>query len=659
MARVTQEEIDQKIAAYGGPALVHSPNVTTKKIPNPAYGIGDGQDPLAPKELEVTVQRWKGADLAEIQAYQMPDGSWEVVSETPAPAKTPTATPASPAAQAAQGITRQIEGTPDPNAAGGFDNERPVWVTRDANGKQIGAAVPVTGKDLDEWHADREKSRNPGRKTDQQIKDEKEAETKAAEARNARPGTKIRSRTETKNGRTVTIETWRLPDGSTEDRESSEPGPKEEILTGRGPNGEDVRVIRDANGQVVRYEPVAGGKTAEPDPTDMPAPTFVVGDAAKDLRDFDTYLAGKIGVGPGKITQAKADQLRENRRKLWEVALGEQQGLVNTQKAEADRRGNERGQTLSDQGNRRNSATSIANQATSSLMPYMDKMGAGANGADFVAALRYLRDSSQDFVTSTGANAYTPNVTPGPALTTINNASIPAPGSTPAAPFLSPTRPNAIGLGNGVVPPAGAPAVPPPAAQPRQGASAVAEPPPGVNPGPARPAIAPTPAAVAPPTPVPDTGGAYAPQMGSVPQGATGNGTIMSPVPQQADGNERLDDILTVMGPDGSQMEMPRHEYNSHPAQGQLRVTNARPAAPSADGGFPPPQPAGPESNGTQSMMPTSAPFLSMTRVGPQQQAAYDPMPSVQSMIDDPEWDNEAVQQAYFEMYGKRLPMSA
>ena len=141
----------------------------------------------------------------------------------------------------------------------------------------------------------------------------------------------------------------------------------------------------------------------------------------------------------------------------------------------------------------------------------------------------------------------------------------------------------------------------------------------------------------------------------------------MSPVPQQADGNERLDDILTVMGPDGSQMEMPRHEYNSHPAQGQLRVTNARPAASSTDAGFvfepgyrpaPPPMPAGPESNGTQSMMPASAPFLSMTR-GPQQRPAYDPMQSVQSMIDDPEWDNAAVQQAYFEMYGKRLPMSA
>lgn len=97
MARITQEEMDRRIAAFGGAALVHSPTAGKQKVPNPAYGFGPGQDPLVPKEIEVAVHRWKGADGAELEAYQLPDGSWETTREQPAPAKpTASTTPRTP-----------------------------------------------------------------------------------------------------------------------------------------------------------------------------------------------------------------------------------------------------------------------------------------------------------------------------------------------------------------------------------------------------------------------------------------------------------------------------------------------------------------------------------------------------------------------------------
>ena len=74
----------------------------------------------------------------------------------------------------------------------------------------------------------------------------------------------------------------------------------------------------------------------------------------------------------------------------------------------------------------------------------MDKMGANASGEDFLAALRYARDSAQDFVTGTGANRQVSDVVPGPALAGVT--ALPLQGRAPAG-FISAARPNAIGLG--------------------------------------------------------------------------------------------------------------------------------------------------------------------------------------------------------------------
>lgn len=87
-----------------------------------------------------------------------PDGS---LATTPNPNYIPPAT-AKP-----QGSTTQIEGTPI--AGGGFDNERPVMVTRGPDGAVL-SSEPLTPAEMQEWRNQRERSRNPGGKTDAELR---------------------------------------------------------------------------------------------------------------------------------------------------------------------------------------------------------------------------------------------------------------------------------------------------------------------------------------------------------------------------------------------------------------------------------------------------------------------------------------------------------
>jgi len=126
MARITQEELDRRIGAAGGSRLVHSSTVGKKKIPNPAHKDNGGSFYTVPEEIEAEVQQWKSPEGHTIQAMQMPDGSWELAQDEP-PAPKPATT--TTAAAKPVGTTTNIEGTPLPG--GGFDNERPVMVTRE------------------------------------------------------------------------------------------------------------------------------------------------------------------------------------------------------------------------------------------------------------------------------------------------------------------------------------------------------------------------------------------------------------------------------------------------------------------------------------------------------------------------------------------------
>jgi hypothetical protein len=314
MARVSQEEMDRRIATYGGAALVHSPTASKKKIPNPAHKQNGGTSYTVPEEIEVEVQRWQGAGTgaAELEAYQMPDGSWEIVKEQPA---------TKPTAANNQATTRRIEGTPIGN--GQFDNERPVMVTRDASGK-VTESRPLTPAESTEWRNSRERSRNPGGKTDADIaaetkaaddkKRQAEADARVAAAAN-KPAVDIR---DDGKGGVVAVSTY--PDGRVE----TKPVPG---VTGK-PTTVTVDGVVYEKGPDGKYAPAAGIPQAgvgrknidpfTPDPTqpDLGVGVWAAAQRAKiggaseaggiTQQDYDDAVKEALGSATVYITNTKA-----------------------------------------------------------------------------------------------------------------------------------------------------------------------------------------------------------------------------------------------------------------------------------------------------------------------------------------------------------------
>lgn len=586
---MTQAELEALIAKLGplGPGDFRE-ETKSEEIPNPKYDAADPANNQPNIKANVTYRTWtKPGTNVRLTVKVNPDGAtYTKTFDGPDTAIKP---------EAAASSDWHTEGTPDGN--GGSDNTRPIMV-RTVNGKR--ETRQPTAAELKDWNEAGQMTRNPGGKTDAQIATEKKAaEDKARQTRLDEEASARATSTERRAGAAETRA------GSAESRAAEEARRK-------------------------------ATESTTPDPTGAPPPSYRLEDMAKDLADFDTWLAGKIGSGPGQITVARADQMREQRRKVWEVVASTQQGIVNTQASEASRQTSERGQTLQDQGNRRTNATSISNQASGDFMSLATKLGTGGGGADLMQAIADARNSGQDFVTMTGANRVVAPVTPGPALSAVN--------AMPLNPRAA--GPNALGLGQGGTifkpqPVAPAPLTPPPAAptapqgasrtvDPAQGGGPAFSPPPVVaGPNPATPNLYPPAPPVQPvaPTPMPDPaadGGIYNPAMASA-TGAPEPGMTpaptapMPPAPVDAPG-----DPGAGYNPSNASQTGPFDPYTGLPRQSQ--------------------------------MMPTAAPnFLSAMRPG--SQSAYDPTPAAHAMIADPNWDNEAVKEAYRQLYQREMPM--
>lgn len=405
MARLTQQQVEQWIAQNGGSGRVQY-GVEQKQIKNP--------DPGSPEpyiNIEVEVWRAYGADGkptgAELTVRRGEDGDFEQIENVGTKPVT-----------SSTDQDWHTEGTPD--GQGGYDNSRPIMV-RTVNGQR--QERQLTGDELKDWNEAQQRSRNPGGKSDAEIKadedkaaatarqariDEQNAATRAAEARRA----------EAAEGRAA-AQANRIPNPDV-------PGGFLE----RGPDG---------TWRPIKTEGVTTGAL----PEGAPRPSGILGDAAKDLEAFDAWLEPQVRAG--KITAADADKKREARRKYWQTAYEEQQGIVNAQSTAQGQAITQRGQTLSDIGNRRSSATSIANQASSDFMPLADKLGsAPGGGAALMNAIREARFNAQDFVTMAGGNRNVDEIQPGPALRTVN--AMPLPGGPTMGPGFNP-RPNAIGGG--------------------------------------------------------------------------------------------------------------------------------------------------------------------------------------------------------------------
>jgi len=476
MATVSQEELDRRLAAAGGSRLVHSGTVGKRKVPNPSY---DKYDPSSTETVELDVQQWKSPEGHTIQAVQMPDGSWEVTQDEPPAPKPPTT--ANNPASAVTGATVQIEGTPDPSKPGGFDNERPVKVTRDAQGRQVGLAVPLAGKELQDWYEDRERSRNPGRKTDQQIADEK-AKADAEAARNAPKPEKDG------NGQ------WGYWD--------TKQNPPRWVPIAGGPASEGSKPV-EVNGVMGVWRP---GATPNDPPTFVPAnvpaqsagpsmPEIVLGQSQAALRTYKGQLQAE--VASGRKTQAWADARWAEALQVANVAVQEANTLQRERESNLNAQVNLATTKYNNQAKGLNDALTFVNEINGKLPPGSD-LGGKAFAAMLGLQMLQAKESGIYDIkpTDPNANRLGQAATAATATTTAEIGRLTQPpAAAPAAPAGTP----------GATPPAAAPAPPPPAATGPNPATPNLVPPPPTS---ATPPATPPPSSVVPagtpnPGPVP------------------------------------------------------------------------------------------------------------------------------------------------------------
>lgn len=436
-----------------------------------------------------------------------------------------------PLYQPSQGSTQKppggregTEGTPDPNAPGGVDNERPRWVVRDANGNEVWAR-PLTDAEAKQWREDRERSRNPGRKTDQQIADE---QRQAQQDRVGKPTGNTRTRSA--NGTTVKETEYLLPDGRTEWRSQTETTQPDQVGKPTG----NTRT-RTANGQTVKeveYVLPDGKREWRSQSESTPNPPASADDYTPDITKPQMGLSEyrqKLAQlrASGAITE---EQYITRAQRAYEAAVAEAKRLdtlVSAQQAAAQdlitQRGQDQQASVSRLG-QANQATATALSESRQFAGQMTPEGVAAAGGPILPAIMALQDARGQ---AWGGFHTPPTVTTGqfPAWNQMAGMGIGATAPGGAAPPSAPTPPNAIGLGNvgavqapGALPapllgpqPVTAPVAPPAAAA--AGAPAVAAP------------------AMAAPAPVPDAGAPYNPAQASpltVPQN-----TPVNPAPGQ------------------------------------------------------------------------------------------------------------------------------
>ena len=335
------------------------------------------------------------------------------------------------------------EGRPD--GQGGFDNGRPIMV-RTVNGKR--ETRELTGKELEDWNLAQQMTRNPGGKTDADIA----TEQKEADARKRQQEQDERQRKQDELNAANQARTTATAAAS----EARQTATANRIPNPDVPGGFLERQP-DGAWRPIKMEGVPSGAL----PSDAPAPSGLLGDAAADLLKYRTWLHSQVTAG--KMTEAQADKHEASRLGYWTLRSKEQEATINAQRSKFNDDVAQLGQTLQDVASRRSSASGIANQATSSLWPLASKMGRTPGGGEkFMAALRHARNSAQDFVTLSGGNQQVAEIQPGPAYNAAGQA--PLPGGAPGAamPNLN-VRPNAIGVGSapgfmtpGAAPPSGA-----------------------------------------------------------------------------------------------------------------------------------------------------------------------------------------------------------
>ena len=512
----------------------------------PASGAAPAK-PLdsTPQYDEEQAKRWKEQQTAaKPQPVSAPPTQPTIVTRDPATGAlttqpNPNYVPPTGAAQKPTGGREVTEGTPDPSKPGGYDNERPRKVIRDASGKEVWSEE-LTGTELTAWREARERSRNPDGKTDAQIAADKEkadaaarlarGETRAdsAEARAAAAANQpdVRVETVTKNGQTYTRQIT-TPKG----------GGAPTIRT-FGPDGKELPGGIPGETQI---------QNAPPFTPDWNKPGLGIIEYASTVR-----------ARPDLTDEQKAKLIQEAHT-LATATVSQGNAVLSAQQTEASRQTTERGQDAGMANQRLSSSSSNFGTAVKQAADDT-KYSLGSEAA---SVLPYYLALGQASGQAYGGFNTPPAVRPGAAIGQMQGQTIPGlatmlPGSfKPGAPATPPPVAGADQAAAGLPPPIFSPQ---PVAPPPSGAPPTAGEPggPPLAPGP----VAPTPQAAAPgPVPVPSTGapytpeaasasvftpapppqpsapnegGQYAPQMASPGVGATGDGSpVYSPLPHE------------------------------------------------------------------------------------------------------------------------------
>lgn len=216
--------------------------------------------------------------------------------------------PATSAELSQAGYTGRTEGSPLPG--GGFDNESPVWVVRGPGNVMVGQPRALTDDERKAWNLSRERARNPGGKTDEEVRAGQTA-TKRAPIE-GHPGVYLIT--------TVNPQTSQTESHYENEQGARVPQPADikpgTIVKGGGANGEDVQAVTDPATGTIKYQPIPGAQVpAENRPIPSGAPVYRPDYNQDDLGlgSYNEQLlaaqrAGIISAEQGRqlVTQASA-----------------------------------------------------------------------------------------------------------------------------------------------------------------------------------------------------------------------------------------------------------------------------------------------------------------------------------------------------------------
>lgn len=368
------------------------------------------------------------------------------------------------------------EGTPLPG--GGFDNSKPVMV-RTVNGVQ--QTRQPTYAELQDWQKAGQAARNPGGKTDAELRadagktarvpetiggkayDKVTTETKGPGGETiteahyedpANPGVKIPTpmaaptslgvalgsvTTSTADGKTKKTTTYLRPDGTQHEVvDTAEVAKNTE--TERDPSsGRTYEIVRNPDGSVKeRREVQTTGPGTQASYT-YPELKLAYGNIANEVMAISRDIYSRVGTGPGKITKEEADRLFKPIYDQAQMRVAEINGIVSTQKSVWD-------QQLATANQRLDASTRMAGQAFG-LAKDANLMAPGT-GATAGHMVWDMMNAQKDFAGSMGG--LTDPKLPG-YLQAAMTMSPDAPGGPPPSGF-----PPSPGGPQGAAPPSGA-----------------------------------------------------------------------------------------------------------------------------------------------------------------------------------------------------------